>query len=134
LKRIRVLLAGMPTLMLDIIHHVVAAQPDMAIVGTAGDDLPTAAQHARADVLVVGHDNAQAERDFYLSLLLRSPQLRVLALADDGKSGWLYDLRPRRKRLQEISARSLASAIRGKASPTFRTSVRTKRSAGRDGV
>jgi len=107
----------MPTLMLDILHHVVAAQPDMTIVGTVGDDLLLAAQRARADVLVVGHD-AQGERDFYYALLLRHPQLRVLTLSDDGKSGWIYDLRPRRVRLREISARSLARAIRGQALST----------------
>ena len=33
LKRIRVVLAKMPLLMHDILQHVVAAQPDMAVVG-----------------------------------------------------------------------------------------------------
>jgi hypothetical protein len=123
----------MPTLMLDILHHVVAAQPDMAIVGTVGDDLSVAAQRARADVLVIGHD-AQGERDFYRALLLRHPQLRVLTLADDGKSGWLYDLRPRRVRLREISARSLARAIRGQALSTSRTGTKARNSTRRGGL
>ena len=133
LKRIRVLLAGMPTLMLDILHHVVAAQPDMTIVGTVDDDLLGAAQRARADVLVVGQD-VQGERDFYRALLLRHPQLRVLTLADDGKSGWLYDLRPRRVRLREISARSLARAIRGQALSTSRTGTKARNSTRRGGL
>jgi hypothetical protein len=125
LKRIRVLLAGMPTLMLDIIHNVVAAQPDMAIVDKVdAGGLPAAVQRTRADVVVVGHD-AKGERDLFGSLLLRRPQLRVLAIADDGKSGCLYDLRPRRVRIGKMSAGSLAKAIRGRA-PTSRA-VTTKR-------
>ena len=127
LKRIRVLLAGMPTLMLDILHHVVAAQPDMAIVGTVDNGgLPIAIQRTRADVVVVGHET-QSERDLYLSLLLRRPQLKVLAIAEDGKSGWVYELRPRRARLGKISARSLATAIRGRATPASRNVTATRK-------
>jgi hypothetical protein len=122
LKRIRVLLAGMPTLMLDILHHVVAAEPDMEIVGSVDvDGLSRAIQPTLPDVVVVGHD-AQSERDLYLSLLLRRPQLKVLAIDDDGKNGWLYELRPRRIRLGKISARSLTKAIRRPTLPMSRTS------------
>jgi hypothetical protein len=125
LKRIRVILAGMPTLMLDIIHHVVAAHPDMAIVEKVdAGELSAAVQRTRADVVVVGHDE-KGERDRFLSLLLHRPQLRVLAIADDGKSACLYDLRPRRVRIGRISAGSLARAIRGYP-PTSRA-ITTKR-------
>jgi hypothetical protein len=107
--------------MLDILHHVVEAEPDMAIVGTVDNGgLPIAVQRTRADVVVVGHE-AQSERNLYLSLLLRRPQLKVLAIAEDGKSGSVYELRPRRARLGKITARSLAKAIRGRAKPTSRT-------------
>jgi hypothetical protein len=129
LKRIRVLLAGMPTLMLDILHHVVEAEPDMAIVGTVDSGgLPITIQRTRADVVVVGHE-AKSEQDFYLSLLLCRPQIKVLAIAEDGKSGWVYELRPRRVRLGKISARSLAKAIRGRATPTSPTVTTTRKPA-----
>jgi len=112
LKRIRVLLANMPRLMLDIIHHVVAAEPNVAVVGVVADgDLPGAIRRTRADVVVVGQD-PQGERDSYLSLLLRHPRVKVLAIIDSGKSGALYELRPRRISLGTISARTLAKAIR----------------------
>jgi hypothetical protein len=105
----------MPTLMLDIVHHVVATQPDMVIVDKVdAAELSAAVQRTRADVVVIGHDE-NGERNLFLSLLLRRPQLRVLAIADDGKSGCLYDLRPRRVRIGKISAGSLAEAIRGRA-------------------
>jgi hypothetical protein len=118
----------MSTLMLDIIHHVVAAQPDMAIVDKVdARELSAAVQRTRADVVVVGHD-AKGDRELFLSLLLRRPQLRVLAIADDGKSGCLYELLPRRVRIGKISAGSLAQAIRGPV-PTSRT-ITTEKAVG----
>jgi len=101
--------------MLDILQHVVAAEPDMAVVGVSDNgDLPEAIRRTRADVVVVGHD-AQAERDLYLPVLLRHPRVKVLAIADSGESGSLYELRPRRIFLGKLSARTLAKAIRRRA-------------------
>src|SRR5262245_38690356 len=129
LKRIRVLLAKMPALMLDIIHHVVAAEPDMAVIGVVDEgDLPAAVGGARADVVVVGHD-AQAERDAYLQLLLQHPHVKVLAIANNGKSGSLYELRPRRVTLGKISPRTLIQAIRGRSPPSSETRA-LRRTAG----
>jgi DNA-binding NarL/FixJ family response regulator len=119
----------MPALMLDIIHHVVAAEPDMAVIGVVDDgELPAAVRRARADVVVVGQD-AQAERDSYLQLLLRHPHVKVLAIANDGKSGSLYELQPRRVSLGKISARTLTQAIRGAAQPTSKTRAPRRRPA-----
>jgi hypothetical protein len=102
--------------MLDILHHIVAAGPNMAVVGVVTDgDLPGAIRRTRADVVVVGQD-PQGERDSYLPLLLRHPRVKVLAITDNGKSGALYELRPRRIFLGEISARTLANAI-GRRAP-----------------
>jgi DNA-binding NarL/FixJ family response regulator len=113
--------------MLDIIHHVIAAEPDMAVIGVVDDDdLPVAVRRARADVVVVGQD-AQAERDCYLRLLLRHPHVKVLAISDNGKSGWLYELRPRRISLGKISARTLAAAIRGRVPLRSATTASRKR-------
>ncbi len=119
----------MPALMLDIIHHVIAAEPDMTVIGVVDNgDLPAAVGRARADVVVVGQD-AQAERDSYLQLLLRHPHVKVLAIADNGKSGSLYELQPRRVSLGKISARTLTQAIRGGVQPTSKTRAPRRRSA-----
>ena len=87
----------------------------MAVVGVVTDgDLPGAIRRTRADVVVVGQD-PQGERDSYLPLLLRHPRVKVLAIIDSGKSGALYELRPRRISLRKISAGTLAKAIRRSA-------------------
>ena len=115
--------------MLDIIDHVVAAEPNMAVVGVVADgDLPGAIRRTRADVLVVGQD-PQGERDSYLPLLLRHPRVKVLAITDNGKSGTLYELRPRRISLGKISARTLAKAIRGSAPLSSETTAPRTRPA-----
>jgi hypothetical protein len=125
MMRIRVLLAKMPRLMLDIVYHVVAAEPNLALVGVVADgDLPGAIRRTRADVLVVGQD-PQGERDSYLPLLLRYPRVKVLAIAHNGKSGTLYELRPRRIFLGKLSARTLANAIR-RRSPLSAESIDEK--------
>jgi DNA-binding NarL/FixJ family response regulator len=116
-------------MMLDIIHHVVAAEPDMAVIGVVGDgELTAAVRRARVDVVVVGQ-NAQAESDSYLQLLLRHPRVKVLAIADNGKSGSLYELRPHRVSLGKMSARALTEAIRRRAQASSDTWAPRRRAA-----
>jgi hypothetical protein len=112
LKPVRILLGGMSPLLLDMLHHVVASEPNMAVVGRVGDaDLLAAARRTRADVVFVGQ-KVRDERERYGQLLLRRPRLRVLAIAHDGRTGSLYELRPRRVPLGELSADALCRAIR----------------------
>jgi DNA-binding NarL/FixJ family response regulator len=129
LKRIRVLLAKMPPLMLDILHHVVAAEPDMAVVGVVGDgNVSAAIRRTRADVVVLEQD-AQGERDFYVQLWRRHPHIKVLAISDSGKRGWLYELRPRCIPLGKISACSLVAAIQARTALGPAPTSRKKRAA-----
>lgn len=102
----------MSPLLLDMLHHVVASEPNMAVVGRVGDaDLLSAARRTRADVVLVGQ-KVKDEREQYGQLLLRRPRLKVLAITNDGRTGSLYELRPRRVPLGELSADTLCRAIR----------------------
>jgi chemotaxis response regulator CheB len=119
LKRIRVLLARMPSLLLDTISHVVASAPDMTVVGKVHErDLAVAAKRTRADAILVGEDEVP-RTDEYSALLLKNPRLRVLAISDDGKTGTLHEMRPHRIPLGAISAATLRDAIRGYAREEF---------------
>jgi DNA-binding NarL/FixJ family response regulator len=118
LKRIRVLLAGMPPLLRDVLQHVVAAEADMAVVGRLDDDdLLAAARQARADVILVGRgaNGERKERAEFARLLRGRPRLKLLAIASNGTTAALYELRPRRIPLGNMSAESLCRAIRGGA-------------------
>jgi DNA-binding NarL/FixJ family response regulator len=119
LKRIRVLLARMPTLLLDTISHVVASAPDMTVVGKVQEhDFAAAVKRARADAILVGEDEAP-RTDEYTALLLKNPRLKVLAISDDGRTGTLHEMRPHRIPLGAISAETLRDAIRGRAREEF---------------
>jgi hypothetical protein len=116
--------------MLEILHHVIAAEADMEIVGVVDDgDLSSAIRRTRADVMVVGQDR-QAEHKGYARLLCHHPHIKVLAIADNGKSGSLYKLRPRHVPLGKISARTLVKAIRGRATLSSETRAARKKSVG----
>jgi chemotaxis response regulator CheB len=113
-KRIRVLLARMPALLLDILHHIVESAPDMMIVGESADnDLAGAAKRLRADAILVGED-ANHDSGEYTQLLLSRPSLKVLAIANEGRNGTLHEMRPQHIPLGEISAETLRDAIRGR--------------------
>jgi hypothetical protein len=109
----------MPKMLLDILSHIVAAEPEMVIVGWVNDDedLAAAAQRTRADVILVGQ-TAEDERVKYASLLLQRPRVRVVAISGDGRTGLLYELRAQRISLGEMSADALRRAIRGQRRST----------------
>ncbi len=62
------------------------------------------------DVIITGRDDPQwASR-----LMLRHAETRVLALTGGGREGLLYELRPHRIALGEVSPRQLVAEIRGR--------------------
>jgi hypothetical protein len=97
-----------------IVADALRDEPDIELVGqlVRGNSFePTAARHL-ADVLVVGspepHDAARADR-----LLLDGSAARVVLIATSGEDAVLYELRPEKTRLGELSPQGLVDAIRG---------------------
>jgi hypothetical protein len=111
LASIRVLLAAMPAMLADIIINVIASQQGIDLVGeiASRDGLLRAAVDSRADVVVIGEAGASGHDDYH-DLLRARPELRILEIAADGRSGFLVTS------LGEVSAASLIEAIRGPAS------------------
>ena len=48
-------------------------------------------------------------------LLADYPRLSVIALANDGRNGWVYRLKPTSSAIHDVSPASLVQAIRGAA-------------------
>jgi DNA-binding NarL/FixJ family response regulator len=117
MARIRVVLGTMPVLLRDIVRETVAAQTDdveiLAEVATRGE-IATAVRRTEADVAVVGveHLDWNDLRDFLHSLLAEHPRLSVIALANDGRDGWIYRLRPSSAAIHDVSPAALVQAIR----------------------
>src|SRR5207247_1437203 len=110
LKRTRILLFDMPRMLRDIVVKTLAAEPDMEVaadVATA-DDLLRSVERRHADVVVTRRDDSSLAA----LLLTRQPQLKVLAVADNGRESSLYEMRPQRVPLGEITPQRLVTEIR----------------------
>jgi DNA-binding NarL/FixJ family response regulator len=112
---IRVLLAEMPRMLIDIIKDITASHEEIDVIGEVADlnDLTRTAIRTRADVIVVG-DAVGGSQDDYHELLRRRPALKILAITADGRRGFLHELQPMVVPLGELSPRSLIDAILGR--------------------
>jgi len=118
LRRTRIVLAGISRMLSDIITDIVTSQADMEIVGTVTDPAVLAATVAAtdADVVVLGLPDADLPSE-YAALLSARAQIRLLGVSGDGRRAFLYELRPYRSALGEVSPETLVEAIRMAARP-----------------
>lgn len=116
MRHIRILLAGMPLMLLDMIADIVALRAEMMVAGKMQDtaDIVTAAKKTRADVVILNEPAIGASQN-YEKLLYSRPRLGVLSITSDGRQFFLHKLRPVRTALGEVAPESLAQAIRSSA-------------------
>jgi DNA-binding NarL/FixJ family response regulator len=115
-RRIRILLAGMPRMLLDMITDIVVLHPEMMVAGKAQDtaDIRAAVKKTRADVAILNEPAIGPSQD-YQELLYSRPHLGVLSITSDGRQFSLHKLRPVRTALGEVSPESLVQAIQSSA-------------------
>jgi DNA-binding NarL/FixJ family response regulator len=112
-RRTRILLVALPPMLSDIVADTIGSQTDMEVVG----ELPTAAElqagvsEAVADIVIIGLDDLDLPSEC-LGLFDAYPSIRVLGVSIDGRSASLYELRPHRLPLGEVSPDGLVQAIR----------------------
>jgi hypothetical protein len=105
----------------EIVERVIADEPDMELVGpsAAFDGSGNLDLHS-VDVVISGRDDPGWAAD----LLRARPGFRVLALTRGGKEGLLYELRPHRVALGEMSPQQLVAEIRyGRSSSAAKESI-----------
>jgi chemotaxis response regulator CheB len=110
--RIRVVLVELTGLTRDVVKGILGEAPDIELVGEVSMrdfSRPDAAAHA--DVAILAGDGGVLRRRAH-ELLKARPRLRVLAVAQGGREGSLYELRPHRTPLGELSSRVLLNAVR----------------------
>jgi hypothetical protein len=97
----------------DVVQNILAPEPDIELVelDTSEDASPQWSAGDHPDVVILSSQHP-GEADLPLSLLLQSPRSRVLALGNDARCAFLYELRPHRTTLGELSRELLLSAIR----------------------
>jgi DNA-binding NarL/FixJ family response regulator len=117
-ERRRILVLGPPFLR-SLVQEIVADADDVEVVGELDGDGELLEAAVRTDagfVIVAVGDPASSE--VQLDLLAHRPLTKVLALAGEGRDAVLWELRPERALLGEISSDRLLSAIRA---PDWRT-------------
>lgn len=110
---IKVVLAGLPRIMREIVEHALADAADIEVVATVDGlgDVAGALPQTQPDVLVVGlADESDATR--LDAFLYEMPRLTCLAIAGDARRAFLYELQPRAKPLGDVSPAGLVRAIR----------------------
>jgi hypothetical protein len=96
----------------EIMEEAFAAN-GFTVIGEDGGDLAASMRAAAADALIVREDSC--DEDEIRGLLVERPGARVLAIAPTGASGSLYELRPHRVHLGDLSPQALVDAIKGGA-------------------
>jgi DNA-binding NarL/FixJ family response regulator len=111
---VRILLADMAPMLLSIVRNIVSDQPDFEVVGELSNPagLRAMVERTGATMVIVGRDRPDPP-DAFGQLLARTPPVRVLAITDDGRAAVLYDLRPQRIPVGELSAARLVAVARG---------------------
>ena len=109
MHRRRILIVDMPRMLREIVRSVIVAEADLELVAEVHDPgaLDKAIPRHRPD-FVIGHSAPhEIER-----LLEERPSMKVLQVDSTGRSSFLYELRPQRTALGEMSPARLLEAIR----------------------
>jgi hypothetical protein len=103
----------MSRLLGDLVKGIVASADEAAVVAELDNEtgLESAVESTRANFVIAALDE-HALSEPYLSLFEHRPLVKVLAIAGDGDTGSLWELRPDRVALGEVCPASLLTALR----------------------
>jgi hypothetical protein len=104
----------MPRMLREIIAGIVRAESDLELAGEVPDTahLRALTERDAPDIVIAGEHpelSMVAHR-----LLERFPKIRVLEVVGGGRSANVYELRPSRNFVGDISPESLLGAVRGR--------------------
>jgi len=108
------MLAHLPPLLAGIMDRALSKQTDVELV--AADPRPFGSladrvARARPDVLLAGLSDSERE-DAYVKLLGAHGSLRLVLIDADARAASVYELRPQRTVLREVSLDAILDAIR----------------------
>lgn len=114
MPRTRLLLVDLPRLLRDIVEDAVSLVEQIELVGAVESSfLRESGRTNGADFVVVGHDDPRLVGE----LLAAQPSMKVLAIIGDGVQSALYELRPHRIPLGELSPERLVEVITQSTAP-----------------
>ena len=109
MEKSHLLLVDMPRMLRDVVVDAISRADDVELVGDV-DALGAreALREAAVDFVITGRDDSRLAT----GLLSVRPRLKVLAMIDDGRESALYELRPEKVPLGELSPRRLVAIVR----------------------
>ena len=112
MRRIRILLAGMPRMLQDMMTDIVAMHAQLMIAGKTQEteNICAAAEKTKADVVILNEPTIGQWQN-HRELLYSRPHLKVFSITSDGHHFILHKLRPVRTALGEVSPERLVDAI-----------------------
>lgn len=116
MKRLGILLVGLPRMLTDLITAVAAGEPDMHVVGVLQDDdqVERALKATGARFIIVGLANRELP-EHLVPLLVRHPASTLLGISEEGRRSFLYELRPHAIPVGEMSTQLLLELVRTRA-------------------
>jgi chemotaxis response regulator CheB len=113
LERTRIVLVDMPPLLREIVRDTLAREPDLDVVAEHESDVDVRSAVGETDVdfLIVGAE-ATTARMGVASVVGAQRGIRAIEVQSDGKESVLYELRPHRVSLGEMSPETLLRTIR----------------------
>ncbi|MBV9881172.1 MAG: hypothetical protein JO180_11785 [Gemmatirosa sp.] len=118
MRRLRIVLAGLPPMLRDIVHHTIGREPDMQVVAELADaaviSLGGLDVAGGVDVVVVGAAPVH-DAELAASILYQHARSRVLTIEARGGQAALYELRPYRIALGEVSPQAVVDVLRAAA-------------------
>ena len=110
---IRIVIAGLPRMLVEILTAALAEEPDVELLGDVPslNALKRIVGRGEVDVVIMGvSDNELAASHF--DLFDADCRVRILALAHEGRNASLYELRPYRTVLGQGSPQELMQTVR----------------------
>jgi chemotaxis response regulator CheB len=116
LERLRIIVVDMPRLVRDMIERAIVAEPDMALsaVLESPRQLAQVARAERPHFVILGITGKTLPTECR-EMLSEQPTIRLLGIEATAGDGHLYELRPHREPLGEITPSHVVAAIRAAA-------------------
>lgn len=109
---IRVLVASLSGILLELITNLLQQQPDMQLVGVVQGQVNILLAATGVDVLILGAPQVAPLPGICSHLLSEFPHLKILVVTPNGEAARVYWLGLRRQRLGPLSAARLVTEIR----------------------
>ncbi|MES9852171.1 MAG: hypothetical protein ABW170_10100 [Candidatus Thiodiazotropha sp. L084R] len=109
---IRVILGKVPCLLNEIISKAILRESNISIVGKANSEheLFKLCVNTQADLIILGSTDAGFE-EIGNSLLQQFPKVKIVVLTESGRSSFVYELRPHKVEIGELSAEELVGLV-----------------------